>query len=76
MKIGGIKDVEESEDGGFYFFLSFFLSVGHAHHSIYSRPAIWKRPGVVERLFAALSFGEGAEAAAGDEGMNEAVGDV
>ena len=46
------------------------------HHPMNSLPAVRKRPGVIERLFAALLFGELAEAAAGDEGFDEAVGDV
>jgi hypothetical protein len=47
-----------------------------AHHSVDSSPAVGERPRVIERLFAALLFGEGAEAAAGDEGFDEAVEDV
>ena len=46
------------------------------HHSIDSSPAVRERPGVIERLFAALLFGELAETAAGDEGFDEAVEDV
>ena len=48
----------------------------HAHQSKNSLPAIWERPGGIERLFAAMLFGELAEASAGDEAVDEAVEDV
>jgi hypothetical protein len=50
--------------------------VWDAHHSVDSSPTIGERSRVIERLFAALLFGKGAEAAAGDEGFDEAAGYV
>jgi len=51
-----------------------FSLLWDAHHPMNSSPAVGERAGVIERLFAALLFGELAEAAAGDEGFDEAVG--